>query len=272
MWIAQITDTHIKQPGKLTYGKVNTAEYLQRAVARLNAQRPRPDLVVITGDLVDFGHPLEYAHLRALLQPLEIPFLLVPGNHDERDALRQAFPEHSYLPAQGFLHYAIEDRYALRIIGLDTVVPGEGRGELCAQRLRWLSDTLAAQPGKPTLILMHHPPFMCGIEHMERIGLTGMGEFADIMRQHPQVQAVLCGHLHRNIFTTVGGRPALCSVGPAHQVALELEGGERGGFTLEPPGYLLHRWKDGQLLSHAVVLGEFEGPYPFYDAHGKLLD
>jgi len=272
MWIAQLTDTHIKQPGKLTYGKINTAEYLKRAIARVNAQVPRPDLLVITGDLVDFGHPLEYAHLRRLLQPLAMPYVLVPGNHDDRAALRAAFFDHHYLPTDGFLHYAIDDRYALRIVGLDTVVPGEGRGELCQARLRWISQTLAARPQTPTLVLMHHPPFMCGIEHMERIGLTGIDAFADILRQHPQVQAVLCGHLHRNIHTHVGGRSVLCSVSPAHQVALQLQGGEPGGFTMEPPGFMLHRWKDGQLLSHAVVIGEFDGPHPFYDANGKLLD
>jgi 3',5'-cyclic-AMP phosphodiesterase len=272
MWIAQITDTHIKLPGKLAYGKVDTATLLEKAVARLNTQLPRPDLVVITGDLVDFGQPLEYAHLRRLLAPLTIPFLLVPGNHDERGALRAAFPEHSYLPESGFLHYAIEERYPLRMVGLDTVVPGEGRGELCEQRLRWISQTLAAEPTKPTLILMHHPPFRCGIEHMERVGLTGIEPFAEILSRHPQVQAVLCGHLHRNIFTTVGGLPVVCSVGPAHQVALELEGGEPGSFCMEPPGFMLHRWQDGQFLSHAVVVGDFAGPFPFYDANGHLLD
>jgi Icc protein len=272
MWIAQLTDTHIKLPGKRAYGKVDTALYLQRAVARLNAQLPRPDLVVITGDLVDVGQPQEYAHLRELLEPLAIPYLLIPGNHDERESLRSAFPDHDYLPAQGFLHYAISDQYPLRIIGLDTVVPHAGRGELCAERLAWIAHTLAEAPDHPTLVLMHHPPFMCGIEHMENVGLTGIEAFSEILYRHPQVQAVLCGHLHRNIFTTVGGRPALCSVGPAHQVALELQGGEPGGFTMEPPGFMLHRWKDGQLLSHAVPIGDFDGPFPFYDEHGSLLD
>lgn len=272
MWIAQITDTHIKRPGKLTYQKLNTADYLVRAIARLNAQIPRPDLVVITGDLVDFGHAEEYAHLRRLLEPLEIPYLVIPGNHDEREALRSAFPEHSYLPSSGFLHYSINDQYPLRIVGLDTVVPGHSRGELCEERLDWIRKTLAAEPQKPTLILMHHPPFMCGIEHMERIGLSGIEAFAEILKQNSQVQAVLCGHLHRNIFTRVGERSVLCSVGPAHQVALDLQGGEPGGFIMEPPGFMLHRWKDGQFLSHAVVIGEFDGPYPFYDASGKLID
>lgn len=77
------------------------------------------------------------------------------------------------------------------------------------------------------------------------------------------------------IFRSMGislGCLCLCSVGPAHQVALELEGGEPGRFCLEPPGFMLQRWQGGQLLSHAVVRGGFAGPYPFYDARGKLLD
>ena len=115
-------------------------------------------------------------------------------------------------------------------------------------------------------------PFMSGIAHMDRMGLTGAAALTEILRQHPQVQAVLCGHLHRNIFTRIGHCPVLCSVSPAHQVALELAGGEPGGFTLEPPGFMLHRWKEGQLLSHAVVIGDFGGPYPFFDAMGKLID
>jgi Icc protein len=272
MWIAQITDTHIKLPGKLAYGVVDTADFLRKAVERLNAQQPRPDLVVITGDLVDAGDPREYAYLRELLAPLEIPFIVVAGNHDERQALREAFFDHTYLPSQGFLHYVIEDKYPLRIIGLDTLIPRSGAGELCAERLNWLSEQLAAAPTKPTLILMHHPPFQCGIAHMEKVGLTGAEALAQVLRPHTQVQAVFCGHLHRNIFTTVGGRPTLCSISTAHQVALDLVTDGPGGFCMEPAGFMMHRWKDGQLLSHCVMIDQFQGPYPFYDAHGKLLD
>lgn len=272
MWIAQITDTHIKLPGRLAYGVVDTADFLRKAVDRLNIQEPRPDLVVITGDLVDAGDPREYAYLRQLLAPLKIPFIVVAGNHDERQALRAAFYDHDYLPSTGFLQYVIEDKYPLRIIGLDTLVPGSGAGELCADRLGWLNERLAEQPGKPTLILMHHPPFSCGIAHMEKVGLTGIDALADVLYPHHQVKGVLCGHLHRNIFTTVGGRPVMCSLSTAHQVALDLVTDSPGGFAMEPSGFMMHRWKDGQLLSHCVLIDQYPGPYPFYDAQGKLLD
>lgn len=272
MLIAHITDTHIKTPGKKAYGRVDTAQMLQRCVAHLQQLKPRPDLVVLTGDLVDLGLPEEYAHLQRLLAPLDMPLVVVPGNHDARDALRQAFASHSYLPREGFLHFSLDDDFPLRIVGLDTLVPREGRGELCAERLAWLETTLAEAPQQPTLVLMHHPPFMTGIAHMDALGLTGREAFAAIVARHPQVQAILCGHLHRHIHMRVGVSTAMTAPSPAHQVVLDLDPQGPSQFCMEPAGYLLHRWQAGQLLTHTVVLGDYEGPYPFHDASGRLID
>src|SRR5262249_16388563 len=121
MLVAHITDTHITTPGNLFYGVVDTAVCLARAVAALNSFDPLPDLTVITGDLVDGGTPDEYAHLRSLLKPLRIPVFVIPGNHDAREPLRDAFVSDGYLPRQDFLNYVIEDQ-ALRIVALDTLV------------------------------------------------------------------------------------------------------------------------------------------------------
>lgn len=272
MLIAQITDTHIKRPGKLAYQQVDTAAMLRAAVDRLNTLTPRPDLVIITGDLVDNGHPEEYEHLKTILAHLAIPVVLIAGNHDERQALREAFADHDYLPPHGFLNFVIEDRYPLRLIGLDTVVPFQGHGELCAERLDWLDAQLSAQPEQPTLIAMHHPPFISGIAHMDKVGLQSIEPFAEVVSRHPQIQAILCGHLHRTIHTRVGGRSVVCSVSPAHQVALDLRPEGPSAFVMEPPGYLLHHWQNNQLLSHAAVLGNFAGPFPFYTPDGRLID
>ena len=271
MLIAQITDTHIRPEGRLAYRKVDTATMLQQCVAQLIKLDPQPDLIVHTGDLVDFGLPEEYTRFREFMAPLRVPVLAVPGNHDERHAMRTAFADMGYLPASGFLHYAVE-RGDLRIIGLDTLVPGEGRGELCAERLAWLDDTLGQKPDMPTFILMHHPPFLTGIAHMDRQGLTGREEFAAIMQRHSQVQAITCGHQHRPTFTLVGGRPAMICPSPSHQVALDLRPDGPSAFRLEPPGYMLHRWANNQLVSHVAVLGDWPGPFPFHDADGKLID
>lgn len=271
MLIAQITDTHIKLPGRLAYRKVDTAAMLRDCVRAIAALDPKPDLIAHTGDLVDFGTDEEYAHLRQILAPLNIELLAIPGNHDARNAMRRAFGDHTHLPADGFLHFAIE-RGPLRIIGLDTLVPGEGRGELCMARLDWLDATLAAKSDVPTLILMHHPPFVTGIAHMDRQGLTGREAFAEIVARHPQIQVILCGHVHRVIRAQVGGRAAMICPSPAHQVALDLTADGPSAFALEPPGYMLHRWQDGQLVSHVAVLGSWPGPFPFYDANGQLID
>jgi 3',5'-cyclic AMP phosphodiesterase CpdA len=271
MLIAQITDLHVKLPGRLAYRRVDTAAMLEACVATLVALAPRPDLVVITGDLVDLGTPEEYARLRALLAPLPMPLVVVPGNHDAREPLRAAFADGGYLPAAGFLQFAI-DHHPLRLVGLDTVVPGEGRGALCAERLAWLDATLAAAPAHPTLVLMHHPPFLTGIGHMDAIGLSGRDGFETIMARHPQVQAVLCGHLHRDIQTLVGGRRALTCPSPAHQVELMLAADAPSRFRMEPPGFMLHHWQDGRLVSHVAAIGDYPGPYPFFGPDGRLID
>jgi len=272
MILAQVTDTHIKLPGKLAYRRVDTAAHLARAVAALVALEPRPDLVVLTGDLVDFGTPEEYAHLKALLAPLPMRYLLMPGNHDERGALRSSFPDHEYLGRSGFVQYAL-DAGPLRLVAVDTLVPGKGGGELCAERLAWLEATLAAAPGRPTVVMMHHPPFDTGIGHMDRQGLDSRDAFAAVIGRHRQVERVICGHLHRSIQCRIAHTFASTCPAPCHQVALDLRPDGFAGFALEPPGYQLHRWIEGTgLVTHTAVLGEYDGPYPFRGPDGKLID
>jgi 3',5'-cyclic-AMP phosphodiesterase len=271
MIIAQITDTHIKNPGHLAYGVVDTASMLNECVESVLLLDPQPDLIVMTGDLVDRGEGGEYRHLRELLAPLKHRLLVIPGNHDDREALRATFPEQGWTPELPFLQYA-HSIGPLRIVGLDTSVPGEGGGELCARRLEWLDDILSASPEMPTVVLMHHPPFLTGIAHMDRIGLRGRGEFTAIMTRHPQVQLILCGHLHRNIATQIAGRRVLTCPSPAHQVTLDLRKDGPSGFHMEPPGFMLHAWNGEDFVSHLACIGRHPGPYPFFDSEGHLLD
>lgn len=268
MLIVQISDTHIKRPGELAYGRVDTAGMLARCVNELLRLKPKPDLILITGDLVDQGCVEEYAYLKSILAPLTQRVIAVPGNHDQREAMRAAFRSGGYLPPAGqFLQYAIGD-YPFRIIGLDTLLPNHGGGELCSDRLHWLHKTLSQKPATPTLVLMHHPPFVTGIGHMDRIGLKGSGHFAAVMARHPQVELVMCGHLHRMIHAAVGGRPALTCPSPAHQVALDINADASSCFRMEPPGFLLHWWNGCQLISHHAFIGHHDGPYPFFSAGG----
>ncbi len=270
MIIAQITDTHIRIPGKLAYRRVDTAKFLAAAVAHVNALDPAPDVIVMTGDLVDFALPAEYEHFAALIAPLKAPVFLMPGNHDGRDEMRQGFPAHRYLPRQGFLNYTIED-WPVRLVAVDTLIPGEGGGEVCDERLAWLKRTLAAAPKRPTVVMLHHPPFHTGISFMDGHDLKNADKFAAVIARHPQVERIIAGHLHRSIQCRVGGTVATTCPSPAHQIVLDLRTGATLGFAMEPPGYQLHVWNDGRLVTHTVTIGRFDGPYPFREPEGKLI-
>ena len=171
MLIAQITDTHIKVPGKLAYKRVDTAEMLRACVAALLARSQQPDLILHTGDLTDFGLPEEYAHLKAILAPLRARILAIPGNHDEREAMREAFAT-KVLPRRG-LPALRGGRGTAALHRPRYGGAGQGGGELCAERLAWLEPAWASSPTRRRSIMMHHPPFLTGIGHMDAIGLTG---------------------------------------------------------------------------------------------------
>src|ERR1700730_7841617 len=152
--IAQISDLHIKSPGVLAYGRVDTAQALERCVAALNEFRPRPDLVVISGDLADTPTAEEYEHLKRLLAQLELPFVGIPGNHDSRELMRAAFPDADYAFASGSLNQRGEIG-GLDLVLLDSNVAGKPHGELDAATLQWLDATLAALPDRPALQFLH---------------------------------------------------------------------------------------------------------------------
>ncbi|MFA7669475.1 MAG: phosphodiesterase [Burkholderiaceae bacterium] len=271
--IVQLTDTHIRQAGQLAYGRLDTAPYLQEAVQSIASLRQAPQAVIMTGDLTDFGRPEEYQHLRALLAPLGIPFYLMPGNHDNRDQLRAAFPDHEYLGSAGFIQYTV-DIGPLRLITLDTCVAGKSHGELCGNRLDWLEEELKNSTDRPVIIAMHHPPFGTLIGHMDEIGLlAGAPHLEKIVARHSNVERIVCGHLHRPIETRFGGTIAATAPGPAHQVTLNLAPDAESDWMLEPPAFRIHAWnaQEHRLVTHTAVIGSWPGPFPFHE-NGVLID
>ncbi|RFU46477.1 phosphodiesterase [Paraburkholderia sp. DHOC27] len=275
MLLAQISDLHIKRPGSLAYRRVDTGAALARCIAALNALNPRPDAVVMTGDLVDQGDPEQYAHLQTLLAPLQIPYYLLVGNHDARSALREAFSDRPELREGGeFVQYAA-DIGPVRLLALDSMVPGESGGTLCDTRLAWLEAQLAAAQDKPVIIALHHPPFDCGIGHMDNIRLDrdATQKLAALVARHPNVERVICGHVHRSMFVRFGGTLASAVPSPAHQVALDLRGDAPSGFVMEPPAFALHRYEPASgLVTHHAYVDAAPGPYPFYEPEGELID
>ncbi len=271
--IAQITDLHIKPPGSLAYGRVDTAAALARCVAALNAFTPKPDFVVISGDLVDTPTAEEYQHLKRLLSPLELPFAGIPGNHDSRELMRAALPQ-AYAVSSGPLNQRIEVS-GLDLLLLDSSVPGKPHGELDAPTLQWLDATLASSPDRPALVFLHHPPFKAGIWHMDSQNLRNAGELAAVLRRHPRVQRIATGHVHRATLTMFAGVATTICPAPNHAVDLDLAELREPSFKVEPPAFHLHNWFPGEefgsVVTHQVPIGNFDGPHPFFNPDGKLL-
>jgi 3',5'-cyclic AMP phosphodiesterase CpdA len=265
MLIAQLTDLHVRPRGKPANRVVETNMFTQRAFQAVARLTPRPDIVLLTGDLTECGLEEEYANIATLIRRfLPFPAYVIPGNHDRRENLRQGM---AHLPGvtshPEYIQYSVDD-YPVRIVMLDTLVPGSGHGELRDEQLAWLDRTLAAEPAKPTLIGMHHPPFRCGIAHMDKINLRNAADFEGVIAHHPQVQRIICGHHHRPITARVAHAVASISPSVAHQVEFNLTPDEPGAFVFEPPAFQLHRWtaEDG-IVSHTCFVERFPGPYPF---------
>ena len=272
--IAQISDLHIKPPGSLAYGRVDTTRALERCVAALNEFAPKPDFVVISGDLADTPTTEEYDYLKRLLTPLKLPFAGIPGNHDSRELMRAAFPRADYAFPSGPLDQKIEVG-GLDLVLMDSSVPGKPHGELDAPTLRWLDDTLASPSDRPALLFLHHPPFVAGIWHMDRQNLLNSGELAPIVRRHQRVQLIATGHVHRATLTMFAGVPTTICPAPNHAVDLDLAKLREPSFKVEPPAFHLHTWFPGEgfghVVTHQVPIGAFDGPHPFFGPDGKLL-
>jgi Icc protein len=163
----------------------------------------------------------------------------------------------------GFVQYAVDD-LPIRLVMLDTVRPGAGYGELCQHRLDWLDRTLAERPDQPTLIGMHHPPFQCGIAHMDAIALREPDAFVAVIARHRQVHRIVCGHHHRPVVARLAH--AIVSIAPsvAHQVELDLSDDGPSAFVMEPSAFDLHLWDDRSgFVTHTALVEAFPGPFPF---------
>jgi 3',5'-cyclic-AMP phosphodiesterase len=248
MLIAQLSDTHILAPGAEPPGPQRAAN-LAACVADI--VRRRPDAVVYTGDTVQHGAPAEYAYLRTLLAPLEVPLYLVPGNRDDRAAMRTAFGDLLGGSDSGdFVGYAIED-HPLRLVALDSTVPGERKGVFDAPRQAWLDETLAAQPRRPTLLFIHHPPFDVGDHYVGGYrDARDAAALADVVRRHPQVVRLLCGHVHWPVEQAWAGTTA--SIVPS--VAVDVRKGVDEAQAHHRPIYFAHRWDGARLVSEAMMV------------------
>jgi 3',5'-cyclic-AMP phosphodiesterase len=218
----------------------------------VRAVRPAPDAVLVTGDLSENAADAEYEQARELLAPLEAPLFVLPGNHDDAPGLRRHFdmPGGDGEPA----NYTA-DLGELRLVVVDSTLPGENPGVLDEQRLAWLDEALAAEPDAPTLVAMHHPPLVTGIPPLDEIGLPADDRRAlgAVLERHPQVRRIVAGHMHRAIAAELAGRPVLAAPSTYMQARLDLSS-EELQLAPEPIGFAVHVMRDGELISHVQTI------------------
>ncbi len=269
MLLAQLTDLHCSPHGEAAMRVCETNMLTERALRAVRRFQPKVDAMMITGDLTDNGRTTEYAALTEMLKRvIDVPVYVIPGNHDRRENLRASL---AHLPGvtadPHFVQYVIDD-LPVRLIMLDTVIPGSSAGELCADRMAWLDARLAEAPERPTMIGMHHPPFLCGIRHMDRIVLRDIEGFTALIARHPQVRRIVCGHHHRTISVPIAQAIASIAPGVAHQVELDLTENPVGLWRLEPAAFQMHLWMEqpggvGTIVSHTAYVDDYAGPFPF---------
>ncbi|MBN8605636.1 MAG: metallophosphoesterase [Caulobacterales bacterium] len=246
--LAQISDTHVRADDAGA-----AAAQLKKAMAQAAAYRA--DAIVLTGDLVNDELREEYAALARAIADPPAPLFLMPGNHDARGHMRALLPGHDYLPQAGNLSYVIE-HFPVRIVVLDQIVPGETHGLLTPELAAWLDRTLAAAPNKPTIIALHHPPFLTHDLLFDRIGLLDADLLAEVIAHHPQVSRVICGHHHRVSFGQCAHAPVIVAPSTSWIYGLAMHDGQPiAPRTSEQPGWMLHAWTEqGGFASHFMGL------------------
>jgi Icc protein len=261
MLIAQISDLHLVPTGTLCFGRVDTNDFARRAVTAVNRLKPRPDAILVTVDIIDTARAEDYAVAKEILGNLEAPYFLAAGNHDLSSGLAKTFPiPASSSPAPpGCYRYAV-DIGSIRLVTLDSSVPGVPHGALSAEQLGFLDGELARAGDRPALIVVHHPPLRTGNPTMDRFALAEPEALAEVISQHDNVLSILCGHYHHTVFGAFAGTTVAIAPATGHQLQLSNHR-ETFGYSLEPPGYLLHRWSanDG-LVTMLETVDQYPGP------------
>jgi len=234
--LAQLSDPHVD----VGPGDTGSAEALAAAVEAVLRVDPAPDAVLLSGDLTNLSDARSYERVRELLAPLPMPVHVLPGNHDDREALRAWFTDDDVagLHRDPF-HYLVRCG-VLRLVVCDTTVPGRDDGRLDAGALAWLSDALAAEPDVPTIVAMHHTPLLTGIGAMDAIGLPEADReaLALVLSRFRCVRRVVGGHVHRACFGLLGRCPVFAC--PSTHLQVALSSGSELSLEIAPPSFALH--------------------------------
>ncbi|MDP5227607.1 MULTISPECIES: phosphodiesterase [Arthrobacter] len=259
-FILHISDTHFVGGNGLLYNLVDTEANLRRLFEDFARTTARPEAIVFTGDLADTGEEEAYQRLRAVVEPaaaaIGAQVIWVMGNHDTRTPFRRFLLDSEAGEESVDMVYDVN---GLRIIALDSTVPGEHHGEISDEQLAWLKDVLSTPAAHGTMIALHHPPVPSLLDPIRMVELRDQHRLAEVI-EGTDVTAILGGHLHFNTFSTFAGVPVSVASATCYTQDLNVApGGMRGqdgaqGFNL------VHSY--GDRVMHTVVpIGEYATTY-----------
>jgi 3',5'-cyclic-AMP phosphodiesterase len=262
--IAHISDTHLLGGGRALYGAVDTDPPLVQALEQLHRSNLPIEAIVFTGDLADLAEPDAYVRLRSLVEPaaekMGAQIIWVMGNHDERPAYSAGlFGEESTAPQD-----RVEMIGGLRIISLDSTVPGYHHGALLDSQLDWLRDVLAEPAPDGTLLALHHPPLPSPVEIMAILELQRMDRLADVLRG-TDVRGILAGHLHHAMSGMFAGIPVSVAAATCYTIDASAPAGSLLGVDGAQSVNLVHVYDD-QILHTVVPVNETRAVSGFPDS------
>ena len=233
MKLIQLTDLHLVPSGERLYG-IKPQQRLAAALANIELRHPDADLLVITGDLSNEGDRDSYELLRSMLETCSIPYELLLGNHDCREEFCQVFPE-TKRDEFGFVQSSLETEVGV-LLFLDTLEEGMVAGRYCTNRLQWLEHQLALYQQHPVYLFLHHPPFEIGLPAMDQCNLLEREAVFALLREHPRIEHIFCGHLHRPVHGVWHGIPYSCQPSTVHQFTF-MTPTQPFELVAEPPVY-----------------------------------
>lgn len=240
-----MTDLHLVEPERAWPAGVDPLARLRACLTEINALHADADRIIISGDLIQLNNTQAYEVLRHELELLGLPYRLLVGNHDDRDALVSIFPE--VVRSNQFVQYA-EELGGARILYLDTLAnDGSHHGELCSTRIAWIAEQFAIAGDEPLLVFLHHPPCNIGVPALDRLGLHDPGPLADLLAKRRGLTQLFCGHVHRNVSGLWAGHP-FASLKSTHvQFALDMAGDKLARRT-EPPAFAVVLFDSDQVV------------------------
>ena len=238
--LIQLSDLHLVPPGKLTSKVLDTNAILEETINEILSKKDyfgQIDGLVVTGDISDDGSMESYLSAYEKLSKLNVPILVIPGNHDLRDPMRKVFHENVQFSKNSSQFDWVFKFDETLIIGLDTLVEGENFGFLEEKSLDFLSHQLSNNSGSDLVLLIHHPPIKTGIYFMDKIGLTNTSDLSECLKATNRPIKILCGHIHGVYHGLLGSHPVVSA--PSICSAFEFNRQEFApvGFNKGPTGY-----------------------------------